>query len=169
MSAAFRVSNEVIALEGSGKVLFHVVAEEVSRLNFESILLAGDHGHRDTLSHTSWCIQVRWNDFKVGPRRVLYVLVVHLYLESENASTVQSQLAIVRAVTVVRGDTDRVFSVDPRPVQEIFNVDRALPVVMMLIHGKNLNLTGVTASNKKVIVDVLKLDLEQVSSAGCQV
>lgn len=68
MSAAFRVSNKVIALEGSGEVLFHVVAEEVPRLNFESILLAGDHGHRDILHNTSWCIQVRWNDFKVWPR-----------------------------------------------------------------------------------------------------
>lgn len=96
-------------------------------------------------------------------------MVVHLYLESENASTVQCELAIVSAVTVVRGDTDRVFSVDPRPVQEIFNVDRALPVVMMLVHGKNLDLTCVTASDKKIIVDVLKLGLEQVSSAGCQV
>ena len=40
--------------------MLHIIAEEVSGLDLESILGACDHGHWNTLWYAAGSVQVRW-------------------------------------------------------------------------------------------------------------
>ena len=81
--------------------MLHIIAEEISGLDLESILGACDHGHWNTLWYAAGGVQVRWCNLHWRPRTVEHVKTIHFYRHSVETCSVSCELTVVDTVVVV--------------------------------------------------------------------
>jgi len=142
-----------------------IVAVEITRLDFESILSPCNHVCRDLECDAAWCVQVCGLNFKLlYPRTIFNLLAINSDAEIISAGSVHSQLTTVGSITIIGAETSDVLPIKLSPIMQISHViEGAEPVIVTDVRSMNLYDTcGITLS-KFIKVDVYQVNLETIS------
>lgn len=94
------------------------------------------------------------------------MLRIYFHLKDESSGAVERDLALVRAISVVRLDPHDIDTVGPFPVQQVSNTDRRWPSTMRLVQSHYLNFLSIITIDQQVSIDVHQLNREQICGSS---